>query len=257
MMAAAILGPLFFLLVLTMPRGRKPAVQSETRAGDGVPMQNFLPYVKAHWRSLVCVYGSIFAMAVSMTSCLIWFPLALPRVFHIDPTTVGVGLGAAIAVATVVGVLMPVVVLWVRRRATNPQPLAIARVFVWLTPLPAAFLPFITSPFQAYCIAAVQGALGVACSSLMPGVLQDLAPPHLRSRVLAILGIANALALAVSPITIGFLSGLMPSPRGILLAITAVSLPSLAASAVLISLASRPFAATVRAIRSELLEHGA
>src|SRR3546814_5300428 len=53
-----------------------------------------------------------------------------------------------------------------------------SRIFVALTPLPAALLPLTTSPFQAYCIAAFQGALGVAASSLMPGVLQSLAPPR-------------------------------------------------------------------------------
>jgi MFS family permease len=116
------------------------------------------------------------------------------------------------------------------------------------------FLPFVTSSFQAYAVAAAQGAMGVAGSALMPGLLQDIAPPHLRSRVLAILGVTNALALALSPIAIGTISSLIAGPRGILLAITIVSLPFLIASAVLISLAPRPYAATVRAIRSQLSE---
>ena len=76
----------------------------------------------------------------------------------------------------------------------------------------------------------MQGALGIAASSPLPGVLQKLAPAHLRSRVLALLGIVNALALAVSPLAIGAISDLIEGPRGMLQAIAMVSLPSLIVS---------------------------
>jgi hypothetical protein len=153
--------------------------------------------------------------------------------------------------------VLPPLALRLWRGAGGLQPLAVARIFAWIAPLPALLLPFVASPFQAYCIAAIQGAMGVATSSLIPGVLQDLAPSHLRSRILAILGIANALALAVSPIAIGALSGLIAGPRGILQAIAIVSVPSLIASALLISLAARPYAATVRTLRLQSSEQAA
>jgi MFS family permease len=188
-------------------------------------------------------------MAVAMTSGVMWFPLALPRTFGIDPATVGVGLGTAITVATLVGVLLAPALLRLRRGDAELDPLRVAAIFVALTPLPAVLLPFTASAFQAYFVAGVQGALGIAASSLMPGVLQNLAPPPLRSRVLALLGIVNALALAASPLAIGALSGLIDGPRGMLQAIAVVSLPSLIISAVLMMLAPRPYAATLRAIR--------
>lgn len=251
MMAIAVPGPLFFLLVLTMPVGRPSAAAVPGDEAGAAAGGEFLPYAKAHWRTLACVFGSIFAMAVAMTSGLIWFPLALPRAFGIDPTTVGVGLGTAITIATLVGVVLAPVTLKIRSSRDDLEPIRVARIFVALTPLPAALLPFTTSPFQAYCVAALQGTMGVAASSLMPGVLQNLAPAHLRSRVLALLGIVNALALAVSPLAIGAISGSIAGPRGMLLAITIVSLPALIASAVLIALAPRPYAATIRAIRAQ------
>lgn len=251
MMAIALPGPIFFLLVLTMPLGRPAGAAAEPGADDTADTRDFIPYAKAHWRTLTCIFGSIFAMAVAMTSGVMWFPLALPRAFGIDPTTVGVGLGAAITVATLAGVLLAPLMLRLRRADSDLDPVRVAAVFVALTPFPAAFLPFTSSPFQAYCIAGVQGALGIAASSLMPGVLQNLAPPHLRSRVLALLGIVNALALAVSPLAIGALSGLIEGPRGMLQAITIVSLPSLIASAMLMAFAPGPYAATLRAIRPQ------
>ena len=248
MMIIALPGPLFFLLVLTMPVAKMTAANPGAEADWGAS-RDFLPYARAHWRTLACVFGSIFAMAVAMTSGVMWFPLALPRAFGIDPATVGVGLGTAITVATLVGVLLAPALLRLRRGDAELDPLRVAAIFVALTPLPAVLLPFTASAFQAYFVAGVQGALGIAASSLMPGVLQNLAPPPLRSRVLALLGIVNALALAASPLAIGALSGLIDGPRGMLQAIAVVSLPSLIISAVLMMLAPRPYAATLRAIR--------
>ncbi len=252
MMLIALPGPIFFLLILTMPLGNRSGGADATAGADPVGERAFLPYAAAHWRTLACIFGSIFAMAVAMTSGVMWFPLALPRAFRIDPATVGVGLGTAITVATLAGVLLAPLALRLRRGDPDLGPVKVAAIFVALTPLPAAFLPFTTSAFQAYGIAAMQGALGIAASSLMPGILQNLAPTPLRSRVLALLGIVNALSLAVSPLAIGAISGLIAAPRGMLNAITIVSLPSLIVSAILMALAPRPYGATLRAIRPEL-----
>ncbi len=251
MVAIALPGPLFFLLVATMPLARHGASSAFAHSGDDDAASGFVPYAKVHWRTLTCVFGSMFAMAVAMTSGLIWFPIALPRAFGIDPATVGVGLGTAITAATLIGVFLPGIGLRLGQRAGGVPPIKVASFFVWLAPLPALFLPFVTSPFQAYTVAALQGAMGVAGSALMPGVIQDLAPPLLRSRILALLGIVNALALAASPLAIGLISGQIAGPRGMLYSIAIVSIPSLIAAAVLISLALRPYAATVRTVRSQ------
>lgn len=250
MIAAALPGPLFFMLVATMPRGRKS--ESDRTKSDAASAPAFLPYAKANARTLFFLFGSIFATATAMTSAVIWFPVALPRAFAIDPTTVGVGLGSAIMLATLLGIVLPPATLNLQRRVR--EPIAVAAIFVWLTPLPAAFLPFIASPFEAYAIAAVQGALGVAASALMPGLIQDVAPPSLRSRVLAILGITNAFALGLSPVLVGAISGLLPGPRGMLQAITIVSMPALVGSAILVSCARRPYRTTVQILQSRQIE---
>jgi MFS family permease len=251
MMAVAIFGPLFTLLVATMPLSRGGAADPREGTGRDGAMHAFLPYARAHWRALLCIFGSIFSMAIAMQSCVMWFPLALPRAFGIDPTTVGVGLGTAITIATLTGIFLPPLALRLGRRAAR-EPIRLAAFFIFVAPFAAVFLPFVGSALQAYALAAVLGCAGVAASSLMPGLLQDLAPPHLRSRVLALLGITNGLALAVSPIAIGALSTLMTGPRGMLQAMTIVALPSLVASAIFMALAPAPYAATVRAVRSTL-----
>jgi MFS family permease len=234
-----------------MPLAKHGASSIPARPGEDAAALGFVPYAKTHWRTLTTVFGSMFAMAVAMTSGLIWFPIALPRAFGIGPATVGVGLGTAITAATLIGVFLPGIGLKLGQRAGGLPPIKVASFFVWWTPLPALFLPFVTSPLQAYIVAALQGAMGIAGSALMPGVIQDLAPPPLRSRILALLGIVNALAAAASPLAIGLISGQIAGSRGMLTSIAIVSIPSLLAAAVLISLAQRPYAATVQTVRSQ------
>ncbi len=253
MVAIALPGPLFVLLVMTIPLGRGAPQSAGVGSGDAA-MQDFLPYASRHKRALGCVFGSIFAMAVAMQSSVIWFPTALPRAFGIDPAAVGIGLGGAIMIATVAGIVLAPLLLKLRGRSEDDEPVRVAGLFVALTPLPALCLPFIGSAFQAYVIASLLGALGVAASALMPTVMQNLAPPLLRSRVMALLGVVNGLAVAVSPLAIGLLSSLLSGPRGMLHAIAIVTVPALVASAVLMWLAPRPYAATVRAIRSPVVE---
>ena len=250
MVMIALPGPVLLLLIATMPLARHAPPVHTAQTGDAAKTLGFFPYAQAHWRTLACVCGSIFAMAVAMTSALIWFPIALPRAFGIDPATVGVGLGTAVTAATLIGVFLPGVALKLGQRRGGLTPIKATSFFLWLTPLPALFLPFVTSPFQAYTVAALQGGMGVAGSALMPGIFQDLAPSALRARVMTLLGIANALALAASPLAVGMISSLMAGPRGMLYSIAIVSIPSLVAAAVLMSLAQRPYAATVRAVRS-------
>ena len=132
MMLIALPGPVFFLLVLTMPLGNRGSVAGTPTGTDEADARDFMPYATAHWRTLACIFGSIFAMAVAMTSGLMWFPLALPRAFGIDPATVGVGLGTAITVATLVGVVLAPLTLRLRRADAGLGPVRVAVIFVAL-----------------------------------------------------------------------------------------------------------------------------
>src|SRR5690606_37528770 len=78
-MLIALPGPVFFLLVLTMPLGNRGEGAGTPAGTDEAGARDFIPYATAHWRTLACIFGSIFAMAVAVTSGLMWFPLALPR----------------------------------------------------------------------------------------------------------------------------------------------------------------------------------
>src|SRR3546814_1310497 len=73
MLAIAVTGPLFFLLVLTMPLTKSGGGSVRTAAVDEHAPRAFLPYARANPATLLCVFGSIFAMAVAMNSGMMWF----------------------------------------------------------------------------------------------------------------------------------------------------------------------------------------
>src|SRR3546814_6815737 len=63
MLAIAVPGPLFFLLVLTMPLTKSGGGAVRPAAVDEHAPRAFLPYARATRATLLCVFGSIFAMA--------------------------------------------------------------------------------------------------------------------------------------------------------------------------------------------------
>jgi MFS family permease len=252
MLLVAVPGPLFALLLLTMPLGAGATDRPlKSAVAQGPGLIGFLPYARSQRRTLAYFFVIVLVINIPLSSSLTRFPLALPRAFGIDPAGVGVALGTAITVATLIGVCLPALVLKLWRGDADHKPLRAFAIFTGLAAVPTAFLPLATTAFQAYAIATIQGALGIAACALTPGLLQDLAPKHLRARILAALTIATPLALAASPMAIGTAASLIDGPRNILLAMTVVNLPSLIASAVLISLARKPYAGTVRAISLE------
>src|SRR3546814_20516175 len=74
MMLIALPGPVFFLLVLTMPLGHHGGGAGSPAAADDAAPRDFIPYATAPWRTPACIFGPSFAMAVAVASGLTWFP---------------------------------------------------------------------------------------------------------------------------------------------------------------------------------------
>src|SRR3546814_16395172 len=86
-------------------------------------MIGFVPYARSQWRTLAYFFSVVLVINIPLSSSLTWFPLALPRAFGIDPATVGIALGTAITVATLIGVFLPGIVLQLWRRPATEKPL--------------------------------------------------------------------------------------------------------------------------------------
>lgn len=89
--------------------------------------------------------------------------------------------------------------------------------------------------------------------SLLPNVLQDMAPARLRGRVFAIYALLNTPTQGLSIVTVGGLSDMLHmGPRDVLFAIAIASVPASIAGAMLMHFAQRPFARTAEIVRAEV-----
>ncbi len=241
-------GPVLILLIMSVPRRRRGRTVTLVENPAPDDLMQIWPYAKRHWRTLFLIFGAIFGKAVASTTTTSWYPLALPRAFGVDPTTVGVGLGAAVTGATLLGLLLPGAVFGLFRRRGDVSTIGAASLIVWLTPLPMLFLPFAATPFHAYACAALTGVFIIASGALMPSLLQDIAPSHMRTRVLALYGIVTGLAYAVSPLTVGAISSVLHGSRGLLYSISIVNVPVLFCAGLLLALAKKPYAESVASL---------
>jgi MFS family permease len=81
-----------------------------------------------------------------------------------------------------------------------------------------------------------------------PTALQELAPSHLRARVVALIGIVIFVFIALGPIIVGAISDqLKGRPDGLLLSVVGVGLVALVGGGILLTICSRHAVATVAA----------
>jgi MFS family permease len=96
---------------------------------------------------------------------------------------------------------------------------------------------------------------GTAMGSLVPTMLQDMAPASIRARFLAIYAIAAGLIGGSAPSVVGWISTLLGgTPHGLLIAMTFVALPCWLISLWLFRLSERPFADLVHAVERANLQ---
>ena len=238
------------LLLLTMVRTH--ASTSRHGAVEGAAaVVGIVPFLRAHWQAFACTYGAVAAYGLPLATVFTWLPILMPRMFGTASSTVGMQLGTILAIATMVGLVLPGLASRALKHDGILKPLHLSRMFVIVAILPALLGLIATAPWQIYVVAGTQLALGMATGALMPGVIQQISPPALRSRLLAIFAIVVVLPQGLSPLMVGALSGSIPGTRGLLLAITIVGLPGWILAVVLFSLARRYVVPTAAVVKEE------
>jgi MFS family permease len=170
--------------------------------------------------------------------------------FDITPAAIGLQLGGVLAVATLTGLLCSALALRLWRGDRAVAPLRLSQMLFVAAIVPTMFLPFVTAPWQVFAIAGVELFAAVGAASVLPGVLQDISPAHLRGRVIALSSIITALAQGVTPVVIGLISDTIQSPRGLMIGIGAVALPGWLVAAAAMRWAERPYRRTLASFRS-------
>lgn len=245
-------GPLFVLLLASIRmKTSSGRVNATHEGGNRAVVEELLPFLKSNWRVFAYLYAAIGGYTLATTGAFAWLPIGMPRIFEgIEASSIGMNLGIALGVGSIVGLALPPLGLRFLPGEADLKPLVLARMFIATASVPTLLMLFAWAPWQVYAAVGMQFTCMLATGALMPGLLQQLSPPAIRSRLISILGIVSAAAGGISPFAIGLLSGHLDPQRGVLIAIVVVSLPAWIVAAVLLSVARKPFVKTLAVVRT-------
>ena len=245
--AVALPGPIVALLILLI-RVRKSS-NGAAGAHQVVPLR-LGDYLRAHGRTVVGIFGATGLGGLGIAALAAWAPVIASRNFGGTPQQVGQGIGAAYLIGTVVGALIGGYgVRRLRPRLGVATPVRVLVIGFGLSALASAALLGATSAMHVYVLFGLQVVFLIAGSVVAPTLLQDMTPPSLRSRVIALGSVASLLLSALSPVLVGLLSdALQTEPRGLLISVAVVAAASLGLGSFLTFRVEHRFIGTVVAL---------
>lgn len=245
----ALPAPFFIVLVALLPVGSQMRAASDS-APLSATASAFVPFVAANGHTFAFVLLGILGYCLPLSAAYGWLPVAVFRAFGMAPAEAGVRMGTAMGVASIIGVALPGLGLRLLGKAAAVRSLHLARVLIVLAIVPTAILPFTETATAVFVTAAAQLSLYIAVAALMPGVVQDLSPVPLRSRILSLVGIVLALGHAISPLLVGAISGALGSSRSVLISLSLVGLVGAALTLVCFTLAIAPVSRTIARLQA-------
>lgn len=259
MLFVALPGPLFIALValLKLKPPRAAAIPLADAVVAHVADRGYITYARRHFATLAGVFAAVAAYNIGIASTLVWLPTALPRILDIDPAAVSLQLGMAIGPASLIGVGVSALCVRFWRGDRSIMSPRIAAIAFLIAAAPTAFLPFVTATWQALALIGVQFAAGLAAASVLPSIIQDISPAHLRARNFGVMTIVALVPQGLSPLVIGGLSEAFGGAHGLIWAIAVVGTPAWVLASVLLwrcQAGVRRTAARIRAINSEATE---
>ncbi|XAH21368.1 MFS transporter [Xylophilus sp. GW821-FHT01B05] len=253
----AALGAPVALLVLSIRRtkGRGKAGTPAAEGFDAVTPDNaitFREHLRAHWRTFACLVTGFGLGSVGLSSIGSWLPIVAAREFGATPAEVGRGIGLAFLTGTLVGGAVGVGVMRFMQRRMGP---AAALRIIMLGNLAAALLSvlmlFMRSSTDVFMLLALLVVPLISGAVLLPNVLQDAAPAHLRSRTIALLTMASLPFGVLGPLTVGVLSDSLKSvPNGLATAVVATTLIGGVLGALMLRLSEGAFVRLMRAAQT-------
>ncbi|MDB5716110.1 MAG: transporter, partial [Sphingomonadales bacterium] len=191
-MLVAAPAPLLVLLVIFSrigARQERPA-RREIESPEPVSYQ----YLRDHGTAVALVITALGLYGLPFLAVLTWTPAAFVRLFGLTPFQNGIGLSLALGLGCLVGVglaawLMKLLMPKLGRRA----PMRISAVALGASIPSCLLFVFVQSSTQGFFIVGLLMATGTLIGSLLPEILQSLAPPFLRGRMVAVYGIVSVI----------------------------------------------------------------
>ncbi|MGJ7564756.1 MFS transporter [Variovorax sp. GB1R11] len=187
---------------------------------------SFREHLRTHWRTFAGLVVGLGLASIGLSSIGTWLPIVAAREYGATPAQMGQGMGLAFLCGTVVGGLLGVAAM----RFVQPRmgPAAALRI-IMLGNLTAALLStlllFTRSSTDAFMLLALLVVPLISGAVLLPNVLQDAAPAHLRARTIALLTMTSLPFGVLGPLVVGMLSDALKSvPNGLAISIVATTL---------------------------------
>lgn len=224
--AIAVCGAPVALLLLTIRRPARalplvPQVDSQQLQGI-----SFGDYLRQHWKVLARLVVGSGVAGVGLVAVGSWIPILAARQFGATPAQVGQGLGLAFIAGTLGGAVVSLGVMrWLGPRMGGAAALRVIIAGNLCTALLSVLLLFVRSHTDVFVLLALLILPLIAGTLVLPNILQDVGPAHLRARVIALLTMASLPFGVVGPLLIGLMSDALKStPNGLAYAVVGITL---------------------------------
>ena len=247
--AMALFGLPVILLVLTIRSKRMQPPARLLADADAAPVAaaagclSFGDYMRQHWRTLLLLVSGSGLATVGLSSVGSWIPIVAAREFGVQPAQLGQGIGIAVMAGTVVGGVLGVNAMRVvRRRVGLAAPVRVLMLGYAAAALISIGLLFVRSATDVFVLLAALLVPLICGHVVLPNVLQEVAPPHLRARVIGLLAMGSLPFAVLGPLTIGVISDAVKAiPNGLAIAIVCATMSGCLAGAVLLRVAEPAF----------------
>lgn len=243
-LAVALPGPLTALMILLIRLHPQRGGAAEAMSTQRLLLTG---YVRAHRATLIGVFGGTGLATLGVAASSNWVPIIAARSFGASAAEVGRGVGAAYLLGTAAGALLGAAgVKLLHKRHGAATPIRVLGIGSALAAVGAAAMAAVSSALLLYVLFGVQVAALIAGSVLAPTFLQDMTPPALRSRVIALGSVITLGLSAASPVLVGALSdALHGTPQGLLASTAGIAATAFALGAVAMRSAEPFFVRTV------------
>ncbi|MDY0743367.1 MFS transporter [Paucibacter sp. R3-3] len=247
--AMSVVGLPVILLVLTI-RGtrRTPAARKvQVDAAEGI---SFGDYLRNHWATLARLVAGSGLAAVGLSSVGSWMPIVAARQFGLQPQQLGQGIGIAAMAGTLIGGVIGVTAMRIaRKRVGAAAPVRVLTLGYGSAGLISVGLLFVRSGTDVFVLLALLLIPLIAGAVVLPNVLQEVAPPHLRARVIGALSMGGLPFAVLGPLAIGVISDAVKSvPNGLAIAIVAATMTGCLAGAALLRATEPAFVRLLKAV---------
>jgi hypothetical protein len=239
------------LLVLSIrrtPRGGAQATKPGAKAAEASGATTLREHLRLHWRTFAGLVTGVGLTSVGLSSLGTWLPIVTARTYGVTPVQMGQGMGLAFLCGTVAGGLLGVLSMrYVQPRMGPAAALRLIMLGNLSAALMSTLLLFTSSANHNFMLLGLLVVPLIGSAVLLPNVLQDAAPPHLRARTIAMLTLASLPFGVVGPLMVGMLSDALKSmPNGLAVSIVATTLVGGCLGAMVLRATEGPFVRLMR-----------